>query len=120
MATMVIVDDDRAMRLLGRLTAEEAGCRVLGEAETGEQGVELALRHKPLLVLMDFRLPDIDGAEATRRILAARAETIVVGWTSAEDEDTRRAMLEAGAREVVHKSELERLRAVLAERAAQG
>jgi DNA-binding NarL/FixJ family response regulator len=118
MAAMVIVDDDRAMRLLGRLTAEEAGCRVLGEAETGELGVELALRHGPQLVLMDYRLPGIDGAEATRRILAARPETIVVGWTSAEDEGTVQAMLAAGAREVLLKSELDRLKAVLAERAA--
>jgi DNA-binding NarL/FixJ family response regulator len=113
MAKMVIVDDDRGMRLLGRLTAEEVGCRVLAEAETGIKGVELALRHETQLVLMDFRLPDIDGAEATRRILEAKPDLVVVGWTSAEDAQTERAMREAGVREVVLKGELERLKSVL-------
>src|SRR2546423_11508352 len=66
MLRTVIVDDDRGMRLVARLLAEEEGCAVVGEAETGEQAVRLAMRMGPDAVLMDFRLPGMDGVEATR------------------------------------------------------
>jgi DNA-binding NarL/FixJ family response regulator len=113
MARMVIVDDDRGMRLLGKMLAEEAGWAVVAEAETGQRGVEQALRHEPDLVIMDFYLPDMDGAEAIRRIRAEHPEQRVFGWTSSEDPATERALRDAGADEVVLKHELDRLKDLL-------
>jgi two-component system invasion response regulator UvrY len=78
--TILVVDDQApfrsAARTLVRLVG--GGWRVVGEAVTGEQGVELAAAMHPDVVLMDINLPGIDGYEATRRILADRPGTAVV------------------------------------------
>jgi CheY-like chemotaxis protein len=67
MKTVLIVDDDDQNRKLFRLVLGRAGYAVI-EAATGAQGIEQARTHRPDLILMDVRLPDIDGLEATRRI----------------------------------------------------
>lgn len=70
---VLIVDDDARNAKLARDVLERAGMRTLSAA-TGSEGVELARRHRPDIVLMDLRLPDIDGAEAAR-LLRADART---------------------------------------------
>ena len=77
--TVLVIDDQLPFRqaaaeMLGHL----AGYELVGEAGSGEEGVELALRLEPRIVLMDVRLPGMDGTEATRRILAARPRTVVI------------------------------------------
>jgi DNA-binding NarL/FixJ family response regulator len=65
---VVLVDDDApARRLLGQALAEE-GIAVVGESDTVEAGVEMSRVLRPEVVLMDLRLPDGSGIEATRRI----------------------------------------------------
>ena len=113
MLRTVIVDDDRGMRLVARLLAEEEGCAVVGEAETGEQAVRLAMRMGPDAVLMDFRLPGMDGVEATRLILAARPDVTVIGWTASDDPKVAGAFLAAGARAHAAKADFDALRAAL-------
>jgi DNA-binding NarL/FixJ family response regulator len=115
---VVIIDDDRGMRLLARMTAEEVGCSVVGDAATAERGIAAVARLRPDVVIMDYRLPDLDGAEATRRLLELVPETTVVAWTSSTDPDVAEALLAAGAVEVITKREFDRLRASL-ERVAQ-
>lgn len=77
---ILVVDDQApfrsAARTLVRLVG--GGWRVVGEAVTGEQAVEMAAATRPDVVLMDIKLPGIDGYEATRRILADRPSTAVV------------------------------------------
>ena len=77
--TVLVVDDQLPFR---RAAAEMfrllGGFDLVGEAQSGEEGVELALRLEPQMVLMDVRLPGIEGTEATRRILASRPDTVVV------------------------------------------
>ena len=63
------------------------GFELIGEAETGEQGVELAEALAPDLVLMDVNLPGIDGLEATKRILAHSSGTVVVLVLSTYEEE---------------------------------
>ena len=76
---VLVVDDQRPFRVAARgLLAGTPGLTIVGEATSGEEAVELATRLRPRLVLMDVRLPGIDGIEATRRILAIAPATVVV------------------------------------------
>ena len=67
MLVVLIVDDNDGNRKLARDLLGEAGFRTL-EASTGADAIALASEHAPDVVLMDLRLPDIDGAEAARRL----------------------------------------------------
>ena len=67
MSTILIVEDNEKNMKLVRDILQHKGHQTL-EAATGEEGVRLALEHKPDLVLMDIQLPDIDGVTALRRI----------------------------------------------------
>ena len=69
---ILIVEDNEKNRKLARDVLQFKGYRTI-EAETGEDGVALALEHKPDLILMDYQLPGIDGIEAFRRIRGAAA-----------------------------------------------
>ncbi len=68
----VLIADDQALVRAGfRLILKTAGIEVVGEAADGEQAVAAVLEHRPDVVLMDIRMPRLDGIEATQRILAA-------------------------------------------------
>jgi two-component system invasion response regulator UvrY len=77
--SVLLVDDQRQFRVTVRsLLDGEASYVVVGEADDGEEAVELARSLRPDVVLMDVRLPGINGIEATRRILASAPTTTVV------------------------------------------
>jgi DNA-binding NarL/FixJ family response regulator len=70
----VLIADDQALVRAGfRLILKSAGIDVVAEAADGEQAVAAVLEHRPDVVLMDIRMPRLDGIEATERILAAGA-----------------------------------------------
>jgi two-component system cell cycle response regulator DivK len=69
---ILVVEDHEDNRRILRDLLTSAGCEVI-EAVTGEDGVALAESHRPALILMDLRLPVLDGYEATRRIKAKSA-----------------------------------------------
>ena len=93
---LVVEDNDRNMKLF-RDVLQATGFRTL-EATTGELAVELAIEHAPDLVLMDVRLPDIDGIQALGRLRAdARTAGVpVVALTAQAMEGDRERFLAAG------------------------
>src|SRR5690606_10120566 len=95
---VLVVDDHPVVRagLVGLLSSG-GDLEVVGEAGDGEHGVELATELEPDVVLMDLRMPRLDGAGATAQIVASRPGTRVVVLTTFEnDADILRAV-EAGA-----------------------
>ncbi len=95
----VLVADDHPI-VRGGIVAmleDETGIEVVGEAADGLLAVELAARLEPDLVLMDLRMPGIDGDEATSRILAARPQTRIVVLTTYESDESILTAIEAGA-----------------------
>ncbi len=97
MTTVVVVDDQQLVRDGLRLILELAGIEVVGEAADGAEGVRLVRDLRPDVVLMDLRMPTMDGIEATRRIVAAGSPTRVLVLTTFEGEELTFRALEAGA-----------------------
>ncbi|MDX6673501.1 MAG: two-component system, NarL family, response regulator LiaR [Solirubrobacteraceae bacterium] len=95
---VLVVDDHRLFRSGLRDVLEESGIAIAGEADSGEEALELAPAMSPDVVIMDLTLPGISGAEATRRLLAADPKlTVLVVTVSADGDDIDEA-LAAGAR----------------------
>ena len=99
MIRVVIADDQRAVRdglvtLVGLMDDVE----VVGAVSNGIEAVELAREVSPDVVLMDLRMPDMDGAEATREIHSALSTTHVLVLTTYADDESLFPALQAGAR----------------------
>jgi DNA-binding NarL/FixJ family response regulator len=82
--TSVLIADDQALVRVGlrKILEAEPATTVVGEAADGEDAVSAARRLRPDLVLMDIRMPVLDGIEATRRIVAAQPDTHVLILTT--------------------------------------
>jgi DNA-binding NarL/FixJ family response regulator len=95
---LLLCDDQRLMREgMRTLLSLEPDLAVVGEAGDGETGVAEALRLKPDVVLMDIRMPGMNGVEATKRIRAALPATKVLILTTFDDDELVLAALLEGA-----------------------
>jgi DNA-binding NarL/FixJ family response regulator len=95
---VLLVDDDDLMRAgLRSVLSSDPTIEVVGEAGDGRAAVERARDLRPDLVLMDVRMPDLDGISATREVLAARPDVKVVILTTFEEDDYIFGALNAGA-----------------------
>jgi DNA-binding NarL/FixJ family response regulator len=104
--TILIVDDHEEFRRMARALLESEGFEVVGEAADGESAITGAASLRPQLVLLDVRLPDIDGFEVAER-LAQHADAPTVVLTSSRDESAyRRRLAQSAAHAFVPKSEL--------------
>ena len=94
---VLLVDDDPAFAELITCVLSLDGVEVLGHAQDGAEGVELTHQLEPDVVLMDVRMPRMDGLEATRRIVGAvPGASVLVVSSSKDPEDVERAR-DAGA-----------------------
>ena len=98
MTRVLIADDDQLMRagLIELLTADPQ-IEIVGQAATGRQAVEQTRRHAPEVVLMDVRMPDLDGIAATRQVAQAAPGVRVLILTTFEQDDYIFGALRAGA-----------------------
>ena len=95
---VLLVDDHAVMRAGFRMILDAAGIDVVGEAATGVEAVAAASALAPDVICMDVQMPDMDGIEATRRIVAdAAASPAVVIVTTFDRDDYLFHALEAGA-----------------------
>jgi DNA-binding NarL/FixJ family response regulator len=103
---VLIVDDQLPFREASRMVVEMTdGFEVSGEAENGEQAIELVGKLRPDLVLMDVQMPGIDGIETTRRIMSTPNPPAVVVMSTHESGDYVEVALAAGAVGFVPKSQ---------------
>lgn len=99
MTVRVLVADDQAMVRAGfrMLLSGESDIDVVAEASNGREAVDLAVRLRPTVVVMDIRMPELDGIEATRRILAADAAARILILTTFDLDEYVYEGLRAGA-----------------------
>src|SRR5580692_10649781 len=96
--TVLLVDDHSLVRHgFRRMLEDEPGITVVGEASDGFEAVESAIALRPRVIVMDFALPSMNGAVATRRILDALPDAKVLMLSMHVEADYVRTCLEAGA-----------------------
>jgi DNA-binding NarL/FixJ family response regulator len=97
--SLLIVDDNTVIRQgLRSLLEPEDRIEVVGEASTGAEAIQWMKKHSAGVVLMDIRMPIIDGVDATSEILRAKPEARILILTVSEDPKTLARSLHAGAR----------------------
>ena len=103
---VLVVDDQEPFRLTAQLVVEMTdGFEVVGVSETGEEAVQAARELNPDMILMDVKLPDIDGVEATRRILQDSQRVVVLVMSTYEEGEYAPLAAEVGAASYVTKHE---------------
>jgi DNA-binding NarL/FixJ family response regulator len=99
-----VVDDSNSLRTEIRHLLEDAGIAVVGEGCHGAEGVMLARELRPDVVVMDIRMPILDGIAATGHITRELPGTRVIVFSAFEDEELAHAALAAGAAGFLTKS----------------
>ena len=103
---VLIVDDQAPFRAAARtVISVTRGFEVTGEAESGADGIEQARRLGPALVLMDINLGDMNGIDATRRILDEAPDTVVILLSTYDAGDLPADAASCGAAAYVHKED---------------
>jgi DNA-binding NarL/FixJ family response regulator len=106
--SVLLVDDHSLVRRgFRRMLEDEPDIRVVGEASDGEEALKVARSLKPQVVVMDCALPGINGLQATRKILEALPETLVLMLSMHTEETWVRQALDAGARGYVLKNAMD-------------
>lgn len=103
---ILIADDHLLFRQgVAALLRTQPGWRIVGEASTGKEAVELAQRLKPHVVVMDVEMPELDGIEAARQITDALPQTRIVALSMYDNAHYRQRMQDAAAVAYVSKSQ---------------
>src|SRR5215216_311795 len=98
MLRLLICDDAPDAREAVRTSlAEQSEIEVVAEAENGQEAIALAASNHPDIVLMDVKMPVLDGVAATKRIRDLLPKTRIVAYAGSDDAEDVMAMMEAGA-----------------------
>lgn len=108
MRILLADDHDIVRRGLRELLEEQAGWQVCGEAATGREAVDQAVRLRPEIVVLDLMMPELNGLQATRQIRKSLPATEVLVFSMHDSEDLVHEILAAGARGYVLKSDAAR------------
>ncbi|HUL17237.1 MAG TPA: response regulator transcription factor [Terriglobales bacterium] len=106
--TVLLVDDHALVRRgFRRILEDDAAIAVVGEASDGEEAVKLAKELQPGVIVMDCAMPNMNGLEATRRILENKPQTAILMLSMHSEDTLVRQALEAGARGYVLKNAMD-------------
>ena len=94
---VITADDDPFARRVIKAALQAAGLTVVAEAKTGREAVQLVLHYRPDVVVMDVVMPELDGILATRQILKANPDQLVVVLTGGGEHELGLLALRAGA-----------------------
>ncbi|WP_017436978.1 response regulator transcription factor [Saccharococcus caldoxylosilyticus] len=98
MIRVLLADDHEMVRIgVSAFLASQPDMEVVGEADNGKQAIDLALELRPDIILMDLVMPEMDGIEATKHIIAQWPEAKIIVVTSFLDDEKVYPALEAGA-----------------------
>src|SRR5260370_2755740 len=117
--SVLVVDDQAPFRSAARAVLRRLdGCEFDGEAASGPEAMELVERLRPALVLMDINMPEMSGIEATRRIVSAHPDIVVILCSTYDAADLPPDAAASGATAYVNKEHLaaDTLRRLWAER----
>lgn len=95
--TVLIADDHPMVRVGLRSMLSDSRIRIVGEANNGREAFEMVLKHKPAVLLMDIRMPDMDGIQALEAIKAEKLDTRVIMVTTYRSTAYLLRSLSAGA-----------------------
>jgi len=106
--SVLLVDDHNLVRRgFRRMLADESDMNVVGEASDGQEAVQQAQLLKPRVIVMDCALPEMNGIQATRKILEFAPQTLILMLTMHTEDTWVRQALEAGAKGYVLKNALD-------------
>jgi DNA-binding NarL/FixJ family response regulator len=106
--SVLLVDDHSLVRRgFRRMLEDESDMNVVGEASDGQEAVQQAQRLKPRVIVMDCALPELNGIQATRKILEFAPQTLILMLTMHTEDTWVRQALEAGAKGYVLKNALD-------------
>ncbi len=112
---VVVADDERDVRLLLRLQLQQVGFDVVGEAEDGQQAVELCEREHPDAVVLDLLMPRMNGFEAIPHLRRSQPELGIVAYTAVAGDFMRREMARMRIPVLVKSGDVQPLAAALRE-----
>jgi DNA-binding NarL/FixJ family response regulator len=104
---VVVVDDQAPFRLAAKAVLRRLACfELAGEASSGAEAIGLVDRLHPALVLMDINMPEMNGIEATRRIVSTHPDIVVILCSTYDVADLPPGAAESGARAYLNKERL--------------
>jgi len=100
--TILIIDDESTIRWILKVSLEDKDLNIV-EASSGEEGIEMAKQISPDLIIMDYKMPDMNGWQATAQIKKFLPNVIVIGHTGYASEKNLQEGLDLGCSQILQK-----------------